>query len=204
MKDAASRGFTLIEMLISLSIFAVITAFVTANYRAGRQGDELRIGSNLVATAIRRAQTAATAGQTVMFCRGGARDLKTCPSGRDAECGGGVCVTEVPNGWGLHFSAVSPDDKKMVLYADINGNRQYDAGEAVRTDSVSGGPFVSVVAVTPAAGSILDVIFEPPAPLVYFNGSAAAATASIVLRHTATGRQKTVSINRISGQVNAD
>jgi prepilin-type N-terminal cleavage/methylation domain-containing protein len=199
-----ARGFTLIEMLISLSIFAVITAFVSANFRAGRQGDELRIGSTLVSSELRRAQTAATAGQTALFCRGGTRDLKTCPGGTAGECPGGTCSTEVPNGWGVRLSTISPNDKKMILYADTNANRAYDAGEEVRTDSISGGAFVSVKTLTPVSIGTLDIVFEPPAPIIYFNGSTATAIASIVLQHTTTAATRTVTVNRISGQINAD
>ncbi len=198
------RGFTLIEMLLSMSIFAVVTAFVTANFRAGRQGDELRLSSQLVATAIRRAQTLAVAGQTTAFCRGGTRDLQTCPSGLSAECGGGTCVVEVPRGYGIRLSTTSPDDRSVILFADLDGDRAYDAGELIRSDSASPGPSVKVSTLSPAAGATLDIVFEPPKPSVYFNGSTATGVASVTTRHAATGQTKNVTVNRITGQVNAD
>lgn len=200
----AERGFTLIEMLLSMSIFAIVTAFVTANFRAGRQGDELRLSSQLVATAIRRAQTLAIAGQTVAFCRGGTRDLQTCPSGSSAECGGGTCVVEVPRGYGIRLSTALADERKVVLFADLDGDRAFDSGELIRSDTASPGPSVKVSTLSPTSGATLDIVFEPPKPTVYFNGSVATGVASITTQHAATGKTKNVTVNRITGQVNAD
>lgn len=191
-------------MLLSMSIFAVVTAFVTANFRAGRQGDELRLSSQLVATAIRRAQTLAIGGQTTAFCRGGTRDLQTCPSGLSSECSGGTCVVEVPRGYGIHLSTAVADERKVVLFADLDGDRAFDSGELIRSDTASPGPSVKVSTLSPTSGTTLDIVFEPPKPSVYFNGSTATGIATITTSHAATGQTKNVTVNRITGQVNAD
>lgn len=197
-------GFTLVEMLVSISIFAVITAFTTANFRLARQGDEIRLASQLVGSAMRRAQTSAAAGETVWLCHGGANDLKMCLNGDAALCPSGTCAQEVPSGYGIHVATVSPDSRKIVLFADLNNDKAYTLGEAVRSDNVSPGPFVSVSAVSPVASNALDVVFQPPKPTGYFNGSTAQATATVTLTHSTTGAQKTVTVNRISGQISAD
>ena len=80
-----SRGFTLVEMLISLAIFAVVTAMAVANFRAGAQGDELRVSARIIASTVRRAQTQAVAGSSVFFCHGGTDEGKVCPSGDDID-----------------------------------------------------------------------------------------------------------------------
>jgi len=200
-----NKGFTLVEMLISLSIFAIITAFATANFNVARQGDEVRLASQLVASSLRRAQTSATAGETTRFCRGGSNDLKVCPTGLDSECsGGGVCVREVPTGYGQHFTLSGADTRKVIFFADIDGDKAYDVGEEIRRDGISPGAFVSISAMSPLAGNDLDVVFVPPKPTAYFNGSTADATASLTLRHSTTAATRTVTINRISGQISAD
>ncbi len=198
------RGFTLIEMLVSLAIFVIVTAFVTANFRAGRQSDELRIASQLAASSLRRAQSFALAGQTTTFCRGGANDLRECLGGTDVECVGGACVREVPHGYGVHFSTVDPARQRIVFFADTNGNHAYDDGEAIRSDAVSPGTSVVVNTVNPSATGVLDVVFDPPNPTVYFNGGTATPIASVTVRHLATGQMKTVTVNALSGQINAD
>lgn len=201
---SSRKGFTMIEMLISLSIFAVVTAFVTANFRAGRQSDELRQSTQLLATAIRRAQTMALTGQTVPYCQGGTNDMKVCPNGTNPECGGGTCVRDLPKGYGIHLTTVAATAAKAVLFADIDGDKAYDAGEEIRTDTVSPGVFVSVTNLDPVAANVLDVVFVPPQPKIWFNGSTASAVARVTLMHKTTGLTKIVSINQITGQINAD
>lgn len=201
---SSRAGFTMIEMLISLSIFAVITAFVTANFRAGRQSDELRQSTQLLATAIRRAQTMAISGQTVPYCQGGTNDKKVCPNGTSAECGGGTCVRDLPKGYGIRLTTVAATASKVVLFADIDGDLAYDAGEEIRVDSVTPGPFVSVTSLNPVSSNVLDIVFVPPQPKVWFNGSTASAVASVTLTHRTTGLTKSVSVNQITGQINAD
>lgn len=203
--NSQRSGFTLIEMLISLSIFAVVTAFVTANFRAGRQSDEIRLATQLVATAIRRAQTMAISGQTVPYCQGGTNDKGICPGGTNLECGGGTCVREVPKGYGIHLTTVGTGASKAILFADTDGDKLFSTRETVRTDSITPGPFVVASALDPvSAGSALDIVFEPPKPKIWFNASQSTGIASITLRHTTSGQTKNVTINIISGQINAD
>ncbi len=194
----------MIEMLVSLAIFGIITAFVTANFRAGRQSDELRIGSQLLATSIRRAQTMALAGQQTFMCSGGTRDKLTCPSGQDADCGGGLCIRTVPNGYGVHLTTASGASAKVIVFADGNGNRAYDPGEEVRTDLISPGVFVVVQSLDPVSGGALDIVFDPPKPTVWYNGSNAQPIATVVIQHTISTKTKTVTVNAISGQVSSD
>lgn len=197
-------GFTLIEMLISLAIFAVVTAFVTANFRVGRQGDELRIASQLAASAVRRAQTAALAGQVVRWCDGGTNDRKLCPGGTDAECGGGICRRDTPSGFGVRFSTADGENRTSVMFADIDGDKRYDPGEDIRHDNVSSGPFVIVSAVDPAASDALDIVFTPPKPSVTYNAATTDVVATVTLRHTDTLQEKGVTVNAVSGQVSAE
>jgi len=202
------RGFTIIEMLISMGIFAVITGLVMANFRVGSQGDELRSSSQLVASAIRRMQTAALAGQTTHFCRDAeGHDGQVCPTGSDSECAGGACVNDTPRGgYGIHFEAFEPNDRAMVAFADTNGDGLYQAGEEIRRDNVSPNIYVSVISVAPALpGPALDIVFVPPRPSVKFNnGATADLVATIVLRHRSTMLTKEVTVNSISGRISAD
>jgi prepilin-type N-terminal cleavage/methylation domain-containing protein len=200
-------GFTLIEMLISLSIFAVITGMVLSNLRLGAQGDELRISSQLVAASIRRAQTLAIAGQTVSYCQGGADDKKLCPNGT-TDCSGSPCVTETPSAYGVHFSTGSGANRRIILFADIDGDRTFDASEEIKGENVSSGPFVAVQALTLGAStsvSDLDIVFVPPKPSVVFNdGATADGMATVTVRHANTQQEKRITINKVSGQVSAD
>ena len=200
-----ARGFTLIEMLISLAIFAVVTGMVVANLRVGRQGDEVRFASQLAASAIRRAQTLAISGERVFMCRQGVNDGHTCLSGQIDECPGGSCARRVPSGYGVRFSTAEEDRMKMLLYADGGepANRVFDPGETVRSDSIAPSQLVVIDSVSPA-GATLDIVFAPPKPTVYVNGGTADVNASVTFRHLHTGQTRTVTINRISGQISAE
>lgn len=197
-------GFTLVELLISLSIFAVITGAVLANFRVGTQGDELRISAQIVASAIRRSQTAALGGQLAPLCSGGIDDKKNCPHG-DADCGGGgSCVNVIPRGYGIRFDTEGAAHRRMTTFIDGNGNRLFDEGEQLHSESVSSGPSVIIDGVAPAAGGALDIVFVPPKPTAYLNGLTADAIATIIMRHTHTNATRNVTVNRITGQVSAD
>ena len=199
-----SKGFTLIEMLISLAIFGVITGMVMANFKLGAQGDELRISSQLVASSIRRAQTMAIAGQTVAYCQGGTNNLRFCPNGA-AQCPGGSCVREIPPGYGVHFSTATGENKKTIIFADLDGNNIYSTTEEIDRDSVSSGPFVRVSAVAPAASNALDIIFVPPKPTIVLNNNATAdGVAVVTVRHDTIAKEKRITINKISGQISAE
>lgn len=198
------RGFTLIELLVSITIFGVMTGFLMANFRSGRTADELRIGAQNVASALREAQTMALSGKLVNACRGGARNLKVCPTGAAADCPGGACAPEVPHGYGLRANTLSGSDTSLILYADLNGNRAYDAGEELNTRPLSPTKRVTVSAVDPVAGGLLDVVFEPPKPSIFYNAATAAVQATVTVRHSTSQATRTVTLNRISGQVSAN
>jgi Tfp pilus assembly protein FimT len=192
------------ELLISIAIISVMTGAVMANYRSGGQTDELRQGAALLASSIRRVQTMALAGEGVLTCSGGGT-VKTCSTNADCN-GGGTCVRSLPKGYGVRLSTASAAaSKKAILFADLNGDRAYQSGEEIRTDSISAGPFVGATSLTPVSGTnALDIVLEPPKPTVWFNGSNAMSVATIVLTHSTTSQTRTVTVNRITGQVNAD
>lgn len=196
-------GFTLVELLVSMAIFAVITGFVMANFRAGSQGDEIRLASQIVASEVRRAQTQALAGQMTKFCREAGVDGRTCES--DLDCGDGACVSDVPRGgYGLHLSVMEGENRAVILFADTNVNYAYDAGEQVRRVSISPNVFVNVTGVEPmTAQQSLDIVFTPPKPTVRLNGSVG-ALARITLTHRSTQAVRSVTVNALSGQVSAE
>lgn len=198
-----AKGFTLIEMLISLGIFGVVTGLVMANFRVGQQGDELRVAARLLESRFRRAQTSAMSGQTIFVCKGGVDDMKTCMSGDSADCSGGTCERTVPRGYGVHF-APGDDARNLIYFADTDGDKAYDAGEDISPYSVSSGAFVVLSGVAPLAGGGLDVVFVPPKPSVYINGGTDSVIATVTLRHDSTGAERSVTVNRASGQITSD
>lgn len=198
------RGFTIIDMLVSLTIFGVVTGFLMANFRSGRTADELRIGAQSIGSSFREVQTMAITGKTLPVCRGGSSNLKVCTIGVSTTCPSGTCAYEVPRGYGLRLSTLTTGASLLTLFADTNGNRAFDAGEAMNTKPLSTTTRVFVKTLTPVGSNVLDVVFEPPKPTVYFNASTATTLATVQVQHSTSGATRSVTINRVSGQVSLD
>ena len=56
--------------------------------------------------------------------------------------------------------------------------------------------------VTP--NSTTDIVFVPPLAQIFFNDQTVPDTASVVLQHKVSLNSKTVTINRVSGQINVE
>src|SRR3989339_2185598 len=82
-KVSSERGFTILELTVSMLIIGVISAIVFANYNAGRRQEALNRSAQRLAVAIRQAQNYA------LFSRvGKCKGVPAAPSG-----GYGVYIT---------------------------------------------------------------------------------------------------------------
>jgi prepilin-type N-terminal cleavage/methylation domain-containing protein len=196
-------GFTVMELLISLAIFGVVTGFLMASFRTGRMIDEIRIGSQVAASAVRQVQTRALSGSTVGICASGSNKGKLCGLGVAGACPSGTCAPQVPRGYGVRFSATGERSGKAVIFADLNGNRSFDSDESLLETSYSPSGNVSAGSFYPM-GTALDVVFEPPRPTVYVNSGTAENSVTVTLRHETTGQTRSIRINRVTGQVSGE
>ena len=102
------KAFTLVELLVAISIIVLLTGIVILNFRSG--GDQLALerAANQVAQDIKKAMEMAL---------GGKEKDGSFPQG----------------GYGIYFSAPS---NSYVLFADNNPNGSYDPGEGIKTISL--------------------------------------------------------------------
>ncbi len=151
-------GFTLIDLIVSLSIFVVITGVVVVNFRAGQINDSVRQSANITASFLRKAQ--------IMTLTGAKAPDSTFPAG----------------GWGVRFD--SDDTNTVVLFADSDGDYVYDDGEEVDTEDFSPGAYfvvdstLDIVFSSPDA----DVYFNGNQSSISENISIAAQDADIMQR----------------------
>jgi len=96
-----NKGFTLIEILVVISIIVILSGIVLINYRVSTQHFALQRSAVKLASDIRRAQEMAVASEE---CQ---------------PCGGGIPV----GGYGI--SIREGDENYYVLYADADGNKHY-------------------------------------------------------------------------------
>lgn len=159
-------GFTLTELLVVIFIIILMTSIVLANYRRGEESLALERATHKLAQDLRRTAEMAVGG-------------KENPLTGEFPAGG----------WGLYFSG---PDSSYILFADNNGNFQYDAGDTSIETLFLGERGVRIQALSP--GPPLSIIFFPPDPTVTINpGPVNEATITLIQR----GETREIKINRV-------
>lgn len=99
-----SRGFTLIETIVTVFIVVILTTAFLANFRAGERRYALEQGRQQIIADIRRAQNMAL-------------------SGREAIAGGTIYM------YGLNFFLSQP--AQYIIFGDKDNSKTYTAGDRV-------------------------------------------------------------------------
>lgn len=138
------KGFTLIEILIVISIII----FLSAVLLIGKSSGEKRLALDRMAY-----QLAQDLRQTQQMAMGA----------EEFDCGNAV----ITYNFGIHFKSSWPD--YYIIFADCNSNHIRDgADEDIRTVDLEDG--VEIFALFPS--SSFSVVFEPPDPRIYIGQSA--------------------------------
>jgi prepilin-type N-terminal cleavage/methylation domain-containing protein len=152
------RGFTLVELMVSVSIFAFMTAFLLAKYGTFNRGIFLTNLAYDIALTIRSAQSY---GLNVQGVDGAPEPFK------------------FRSGFGVHFETESPD---FFLYADYNGSNVYDSGDGEPLSEYSIKRNNKIVELTYGANcdqptEVLDITFLRPNPdaIIIVNGASLSA-----------------------------
>lgn len=161
-----NTGFTLVELLASIFIIALISSVFIVNYNNTSKRSQLKMATQKLASDIRLAQNYSLGSKTY--------NQTDTP----------------PGGWGAHFSLA--DRSHYIIFADTNTDQNYDSdlGEAIETKTLPAG--VTISSLSPA--STVDIIFFPPDPTTYVNGSAT-DSAQIVLREDINNSTAVVTVN---------
>lgn len=119
-----NRGMTLVELLVVLSIFAIISMTIAFNYNSYKSTTSINVLSQNVALSIREAQ-------------GYAMGVKSVSS----------AGSSIFPGYGVHFSpssngSISGSSKSFILFADIpnNINDPQDKGDSEYGFPITGTP----------------------------------------------------------------
>lgn len=171
-KFKPQKGFTLIEFIVVVAIIISLSSLSFLNYRAGEKEITLQRSIYRLAQNIRRAQELAM-------------------SSREFE-------KKATGGYGLYFnlSPAAPDSTHYILFADINNDKQFGAGDGiVETIELEKGIEITNL----SSGQILTIVFSPPDPTVTINPLSSSATITL----GALSKTRTVTINT-TGQIDID
>lgn len=173
-KNKNVKGFTLLELVVSIGIFGMISGIVIANLRGGSLRNELILGATNLTETIREAHTRTVSGELV----------------------GGVLPL---GGFGIFLSSNAPAE--YVLFADLNGDLAFGEGEEVRRAKFVLSNNVSIQSMAPLSGNSLTITFRQPKPTPYINGATADSAADVILKNKFLTDIKTVHFERVSGAV---
>ncbi len=192
LKLKATRGFTLIELMVSIAIFVIITAVIVISQN--RFGGSIMV-TNLaydVALSVRQAQVYGMS-------------VKQSP----VACTAGAVTSKFQCSYGVHFG---PSDH-YILFADLNGTG-YDTSndngtnctgpECLDVYQITKGNYISDFCIDNSCKSNsginhLDIVFHRPNPEPALNGQNS-GVASITVT-SPQGISKTVLISSAAGEI---
>lgn len=179
------KGFTLVELIVSVAIFAIMTALVMAKYGTFNQGILLTNLAYDIALTLRTAQSYGL-------------NVKSAPDSNN------YYSEEFNFPYGVHFDANK--NTSIIFFADQNGNLKYDSGDTdISVYNIKRGSYISSLCTgsdptsCPGSPQNLDIVFKRPDPKANFNASGGTSYAEIRLRSSDGGTKKII-VNR-AGQI---
>ncbi len=210
------RGFSLAELLVSLSILVLISISVIGNVARTRQQQELSSAAQLMASGLRDLQAQALSARSLQACLVGSVNVSCEPNG--SSCAGAPCsVTLSPEAFGMTLETAT---SSFTEFADISSpNRREDlAGRELILRRVFPQPrpnvnAVSIYALVADGISVASstVTFDRQSGAMRINaclsGTCTPAEANILeitLRHLQTLKTKVLHLNAITGRVSVE
>ncbi|MBN2884694.1 prepilin-type N-terminal cleavage/methylation domain-containing protein [Patescibacteria group bacterium] len=170
------KGFSLIELVISVSIISLLATIFLANYHNINQRTDLAMTAQTLVSDIRFAQSNA---------------LGLIKYGEEIPGGG----------WGIFISA-NPEDRQYIIFADTDSNREVSFNE----DELSFGARtvvlpekISIDEIYLDSGTVVsdvNIVFLPPDPVTYIITQFGDTSAiNIRLKESINNTTKTVRVN---------
>lgn len=158
-KNKSKRGFTIVELLVSLAIFVVMTALLIAKYGNFNQSILLTNLAYDTALTIRNAQSYGL-------------NVKSAPTN------GSNYSSDFDSPFGVHFDSSSGNNKKVVFFVDKSKDFVYDqaTGEAYITYEIKNGNYISSICASAYTNgnscdpkAFVDISFRRPNPSPYIS-----------------------------------
>ncbi|MBD3281906.1 hypothetical protein GF391_04120 [Candidatus Uhrbacteria bacterium] len=210
MQSRKSSGFTIIEMLIGVSIVILLATVTVFELRSARRGDELRTAARQLVGDIRAMQSRALAAKNLKTCDTGGPDKAVCEIDESA-CGGNPCEDDIPAAYGVRLESGT---STYVMFADINPSaavdyRYTDAAELFESRSIL--PLGStdvvldqIISGTSTSVTFADISFMRQNGVVRMYDTTVPPEPTLMrfrLRHTVSNQTMEIEVNRITGRV---
>jgi len=193
------KAFTLVEMLVAITIIGLLTTVSVVQFQSGRQDDALRLAAMRVADALRASQSAALSGSIEQYA--------------NAQ-GYGVFAFQAASGKSCMNGSVTINEG-IVLFADTDSNKSYtiNTDTVIRCQSliVDDAPIVveKIEELKASDDSISSVavataFFQRPTASVLIDGTKDMKKLTITLKNTRNNHTKQIVLDRISGRIDFD
>ncbi|KPJ56513.1 hypothetical protein AMJ49_04690 [Parcubacteria bacterium DG_74_2] len=167
-----NKGFTLIEILVSVGIIIFLTALFLSNYKSGQEQFALERSSYKLAQDIRKVQEMAM-------------------SMKEENCSPSGIVT----GFGLYFDKSSSENDKYILFGECTGNKTRQPSDNNTEIFLEKGVKISEVKKNGGGGNKISIFFIPPDPIFYVDGNTG-KNIEVILSNS-LGESKTIKVNTI-------
>ncbi len=211
MQSHKQKGFTILELLISLSIIVLLATITVFELRSSRRTEELRTAARQVSGDLRAMQSRALSAKNLKTCTTPTADLAVCEFSTIA-CGANPCAESIPSAYGIRFVS---SDYRYTIFADINPSsgvdyRYSDAGEVYQMQSILPleTDYVIVDQITaggaPVASADISFMRQSGTVRMFHPGVPPASEPGLIrirLLHTITNQTTEIEINRITGRI---
>jgi prepilin-type N-terminal cleavage/methylation domain-containing protein len=154
-KIKKNKGFTYVELIVVLSIFAIMTSLIMFNYGAYQAQVDIKVMANDIALKIVQAQ-------------------KNAVNGLD----NGLAFTGKPS-YGVYFPGTgSTSDTSFIYFADLNNNHLYNEGSLSTVNITKGDYIKSIMSCastpcpdTPPLSDLVISFIRPSSGAFFYNNS---------------------------------
>lgn len=169
---AKKSGFTLVELMVTMSVMAILTTVFFVNFRAGNQKLTVDRSAQKLVNDLRLAEEMAMSAKecTLNQCASLKCEPPMCTSCNPSDCQ--QCSGAIPQGGYGVFLNDFGQSNLYVLYADTSGNEIYDQCIDAVVKQVSFDPGVLINYIGAYVGGsyhhtdALSINFKPPDPIV--------------------------------------
>lgn len=179
-KKSQSKGFTLVEILLTMLIIVFFTGLTLVNYKSGGKYLALQRSANQLSQDLRKAEQ------------------KAMSTTKCEECGVPAIIPE--GGYGIYFEEGTTNGKKYILYADRDGAGIYDFGDTqVGGDIlIESGVYIDKIEIIKNSVSSFpsdaSVNFQAPEPLIIISNGVSGGDKVIITLALESDPAKTVTV----------